>query len=642
MATGLAPALPSLAACLLLALLSATVPRALAFTAPGAGLAGSSPRVRGPRGTSRSSLQQQQQRRQRPASPRSTTGLHAESQPDVVVISPPGGIGEIASVESAKLGASVRWFVVSLPSATAGGGGTEVKLSSATVDAISAAGGTFELAGATADSLVGTDGAPGSALGGVDSWTGGSSSLLVTYDGSDEEADRVQRGMTAEARETTTLTSAFLRSSIRVAARRAAGACSAGATSVLVLGSDEDVNVEEKKEKGLLGNLFGGDVVEMPVTLDEAVGGSTVTVRCGELFGAAESSVSFSLFLPRLFLQTFFFPTQTQSRLEPLASDKLFTKPTQPESSPFMGGPRRDPIVREMYTQRSVRIDPTLSSSGNVMVGDGSRTNRLSAGEAGARLALRKLSSKGGEVLLSSFAGDESPGEDEWSAEFDRVNDLVSAGASAKLFAAEFAGVPDVKRLTEWVATKWAPAILRSYDIAGTRVGARPVVAIQTGDDKVEIVWQELVDFQSVTSGRMLIEVNESGMTATRGPGDPAKGFGSVSRSPLPGEDVLVRRLADAASQATEKGLAIKVRSVRRGLDAPPTFRITTRTNFLTFCQTIRTAHDEEGQGRVQAGQARGRGHLGPDRAGRGRRRSRAGERRPRPPLWSEAVVRAE
>ena len=210
----------------------------------------------------------------------------------MVVISPPGGIGEIASVESAKLGASVRWFVVSLPSAA---GGNEVKLSSATVDAISSGGGSFELAGAAADSLIGTDGAPGSALGSIDSWTAGSSSLLVTYDGCVEEANRVQRGMTAEQRETTKLASNFLKNSIRVAARQAAEACSTGATSVLVLGGDEDVDVEEKQEKGLLGSLFGGDVMDVPMTLDEAVGGSTVTVRCGELFGAAESSVSLSL-----------------------------------------------------------------------------------------------------------------------------------------------------------------------------------------------------------------------------------------------------------------------------------------------------------------------------------------------------------
>ena len=292
MATGLAPTLPSLAVCLLLALLSGAAPPASAFTAPDTSLLGPSPRVRGPRGTSQSSLQQQQQRR--PASPLSTR-LHAE-KPDVVVISPPGGIGEIASVESAKLGASVRWFVVSLPSAA---GGNEVKLSSATVDAISSGGGSFELAGAAADSLIGTDGAPGSALGSIDSWTAGSSSLLVTYDGCVEEANRVQRGMTAEQRETTKLTSNFLKNSIRVAARQAAEACSTGATSVLVLGGDEDVDVEEKQEKGLLGSLFGGDVMDVPMTLDEAVGGSTVTVRCGELFGAAESSVSLSLSLPK-------------------------------------------------------------------------------------------------------------------------------------------------------------------------------------------------------------------------------------------------------------------------------------------------------------------------------------------------------
>jgi hypothetical protein len=110
------------------------------------------------------------------------------------------------------------------------------------------------------------------------------------------------------------------------------------------------------------------------------------------------------------------------------------------------------------------------------------------------------------------------------------------------------------------LATKWAPAILRTYDIAAIRVGARPVYAQKVGDDRVEVVWQQLVDFESVIVGKMVINVGDNGLMAVRGAGDSSKGFAAVSRRPLAGEDVLVRRLADAVAQAMEKGLAKKVR----------------------------------------------------------------------------------
>src|SRR6056300_455763 len=227
-----------------------------------------------------------------------------------------------------------------------------------------------------------------------------------------------------------------------------------------------------------------------------------------------------------------------------------------------MGGPRRDPTVREMYTQRSVRIDPTVAG------GDmGSKSNRLALGEAASRLGLGKVDGVDVgkmDVSLSSFAGTEAPTDEEWNAEFKRVSQMMTSGpaaaSSARLFSAEFSSVPSTKRLAEWIATKWAPAILRSYDIAGTRVGARPVYALQTDDNTVEIVWQELVDFKSETSGKMIIKVEDSGITATRGAGNGADGFGRVSMKALPGEDILIRRLADAASQAIEKGLATKTK----------------------------------------------------------------------------------
>lgn len=213
-----------------------------------------------------------------------------------------------------------------------------------------------------------------------------------------------------------------------------------------------------------------------------------------------------------------------------------------------------------MYTMRSVRIDPTVAG------GDAeSKSNRLALGEVASRLGLGAIAAPAGgdgvDVSLSSFAGTDAPTDEEWRAEFGRAREIVSspaAGGGARLFSADFSEVPSAKRLAEWLATKWAPTILRSYDIAGTRVGARPVFALQPNDNSVEIVWLEMVNFESVTSGKMIIEVDEKGMVASRGAGDAAKGFGKVSMKPLPGEDILVRRLADAASQAVENGLAVK------------------------------------------------------------------------------------
>jgi hypothetical protein len=82
----------------------------------------------------------------------------------------------------------------------------------------------------------------------------------------------------------------------------------------------------------------------------------------------------------------------------------------------------------------------------------------------------------------------------------------------------------------------------------------------------VEIVWQQLDDESQavIVAGKLIIQVNNDGLVATRAAGGDAssQGFGSVSRkAALPGETVLVRRLADAASQAIEKGLANKVSS---------------------------------------------------------------------------------
>jgi hypothetical protein len=164
-------------------------------------------------------------------------------------------------------------------------------------------------------------------------------------------------------------------------------------------------------------------------------------------------------------------------------------------------------------------------------------------------------------VSISSQVGTDVFTIDQWQQELERVRNLIESGQASTLFSQEMI-VDDTERLADWLATKWAPAVFRTYDIAAIRTGARPVYATRpsdAGDGTVEITWQELVNFDSVMVGKMILQVTPDGIRATRGPGDPSKGYGNVSPLPLPGEDVLIRRLAEAASQAVEKGLAKKV-----------------------------------------------------------------------------------
>jgi len=248
----------------------------------------------------------------------SSTALSSSSNGEatIIVISPPGGIGEITSVESAKSGGSVRWFVVSAPSSSGDGGGEKIALTSETLGAIERNGGSMELAGASADSLLsynddGGSGSGSSALAAMSSWLESSvpKSVICTYDGAIEERKRIDRSMTAEEREKKGGggdVEEMIRSGVRLAAREAARAArgnGGGSKKIAILGAEEETTAmngggEENEEKkggggGLLGALFGGnDELEIPTSLVEAMDGATAIVRYGELFGAAESSVS--------------------------------------------------------------------------------------------------------------------------------------------------------------------------------------------------------------------------------------------------------------------------------------------------------------------------------------------------------------
>jgi len=261
---------------------------------------------------------------------------------------------------------------------------------------------------------------------------------------------------------------------------------------------------------------------------------------------------------------------------------ELFGIPeSSPEFSPLIGGPRREPAITEEYTMRTVRVDPFIVS-GNVMGSSAQlKSCRHSVGESAALFASGKLSvpSRSNSykrspavISISSQAGTDEWTLDQWEEELNRVKELVDSGKASTLFSSQDMVVEDTERLADWLATKWAPAVMKTYDIAAIRIGGRPVAAARSGEGRVDITWQELVNFDSVSVGRMVLQVNEDGITATRGPGDASKGYGAISMMPLNGEDVLVRRLAEAASQAIEKGLAKKAlrkKPIKAAVEAP-------------------------------------------------------------------------
>ena len=475
---------------------------------------------------------------QQPALSSSSTALDMSST--IVVVSPPGGVGEVAAVKAACLGSSVRWFVISDPgeddsSSSAMTASSVVTLAPQALRDIADASGSLELAGATVQAL--TNGGENERLA-VARWCGAADGLICTYDGAND-------GNSGDPNS--------FRAALRVAAMEASKAVSGPKVAVLAAEEDLEDNAENDTndaESGgisnLVGSLLGGNTPSIPSTLPRSFSASKsediCVVRHGELFGIPESSTEFS---------------------------------------PLIGGPRREPAVTEEYTMRTVRIDPFVVS-GNVMGSSSQlKTCRHSVGESAALFAAKKLSipvssnsnARSPSVIsISSQAGTDKWTLEQWEEELDRVQELIDSGKASTLFSSQDMIVTDTERLADWLATKWAPAVMRTYDIAAIRIGARPVATARSGEGRVDITWQELVNFDSVTVGTMILQVNEDGITATRGPGDASKGYGAVSTMPLNGEDVLVRRLAEAASQAIEKGLAKKVqrkKPVKVAVQAP-------------------------------------------------------------------------
>ena len=261
----------------------------------------------------------------------SSSSSSASTNKNVIVISPPGGLGEITSINSAKLGGHVKWFVVSASQQQQQQ--QQIALTSETLNTISNSGGSLDFAGASADTLLCNDGggidsssSSNSALSAMSSWlltnkegdtNTKSSSIICTYDGALEEKKRINSYKSQEEIESSLNNEDILiKNGIKLAARMAVNTLSSnnnGGKSfemIALLSATEEVgmmSVDDNNDSkggennggvgGFIGELFGGgkdNTVDIPTSLNGALGGGlTTVVRYGDLFGAPESSVRY-------------------------------------------------------------------------------------------------------------------------------------------------------------------------------------------------------------------------------------------------------------------------------------------------------------------------------------------------------------
>lgn len=209
----------------------------------------------------------------------------------LVVISPPGGVGQVTAVKAATMGNTVKWFVVSSSSS----GKNKVALSPQALEAIQENGGSVELAGASATTLLNDVDDTSSSINAITTWCNNADGLVCTMDGVleaakgkiDQEDPRV-----------------VWENAIKVAANQASKSIKNGMKLAIMSANDDLQDDDMKKEQqgggvgDLLKSVVGGsnnnNKVTVPSSLSSAMsagGKSVVKLRHGDLFGIPESSV---------------------------------------------------------------------------------------------------------------------------------------------------------------------------------------------------------------------------------------------------------------------------------------------------------------------------------------------------------------
>jgi len=153
-------------------------------------------------------------------------------------------------------------------------------------------GGTVELAGAEADTLLLPVDDESSAVRAVSTWCSAADGVICVTDGVEQSIAALNSQPGAKPMDYSELqkTTKIMMDAIKVAAKEASG--SSSGVKVAVLPADMEAGGEEKSGPGLLQGLLGGNKVEIPASLNAAMGGNNLAVlRYGELFGLPESSV---------------------------------------------------------------------------------------------------------------------------------------------------------------------------------------------------------------------------------------------------------------------------------------------------------------------------------------------------------------
>jgi len=537
------------------------------------------------------------------------------SNNNVVVVSPPGGVGEVTAVEAAKLGSQVQWFVVSSAMNSLS---VSVKLSPMTLSEISKRGGSVQIAGAQdADLLkLSNDDSRDAVRVWCDSSstttaTSDASSLVCCLDGIDvieieEDLDDIgdKNAMARKKKEAIET----WRQGVLVAAREASrsGIITNKSKRIAIVSAtterddDDNADFSEVEEKNafsfseltdLLPTIGGNEnVVNDDASKEKEDGDISMQDNVGAFFrdtlGIKEKEIRIEN-IPESLTKAIRADTK-------LRYGSLFGIPeSSPTFSALVRGPKKNPTLCREYGERLVRLDATSSLLPPKTSGAGSKmfseeatvdfsTCRHAVGEAAALLAtstvkLTSFSAISGTVDLcvSSLPGIQK--FDLWQPELERAQKQQSQTDSGLVFSQDFGTIPDPNRFSNWLCKKWGPTVLqKTYDLAAIRTGARPVYLTQTSETEVEIVWQELKDdtFQSVETGKLVISIAQKDATATGKPLYSMKAMRVPSNggNPLNGESILVRRLADAASQAMEKGLATappRMKKTKKEIEKP-------------------------------------------------------------------------
>lgn len=211
---------------------------------------------------------------------------NSDAKSTIVVVSPPGGVGEVTAVKAASLGARVKWFIVSSKYAKLS---QSITFSQDALRDIQMAGGAVELAGADADALL----QERDAVAAVSTWCGTAiDGIVCCMDGVEQ--------VVADTENTNVDFAAVWQDAVKVAAREASkGVTGLKLAIVAESAADDDDDVFDSGDNdddtapigGLLGGLFGAkDTVAIPKSLTSAIKANSI-LRHGTLFGIPESSV---------------------------------------------------------------------------------------------------------------------------------------------------------------------------------------------------------------------------------------------------------------------------------------------------------------------------------------------------------------